>query len=224
MMRKSLVLFATAFLTCATAGPAFSDPKQRTLIDFSLAGEQQRWTVVTDSVMGGRSSGAWTVTSDHTAVFDGRLRLGDLGGFVSARCAPHHFDLSGYEGIALRVRGDGRTYRLRLRTDERFESIAYQASFRTDPGGEWITVRLAFRDFVASHHGSILPDAGPLEPAEIRQIGLMVADPPEGMFRLTIDWIQAYRSDLRARQRPAEERICNRERSASPPECPPPCS
>jgi monofunctional biosynthetic peptidoglycan transglycosylase len=185
-----------------------STSMERVLVDFSAAGEQDRWIVVTDTVMGGRSSGAWGIGPEQTAVFRGRLQIGPYGGFVSARCAPRHFDLTGYEGIAVRVRGDGRTYRLRLRHEERFESIAYQAIFTAPPGDNWTTVRLPFREFVAAHHGSILPDAAPLDPAEIRQIGVMIADAPEGEFQLEIDWIKAYRSDLKTWRSNTEEMTC----------------
>lgn len=192
----------------SAAAPQSSTSMERVLVDFSAAGEQDRWIVVTDTLMGGRSSGAWAIGPERTASFRGLLRIGEFGGFVSARCAPRHFDLTGYEGIAVRIRGDGRTYRLRLRHEERFESIAYQANFTAAPGDDWITVRLPFRGFIAAHHGSILPDAAPLDPAEIRQIGVMIADPPEGEFRLEIDWIKAYRFDLKTWRNTTEEAPC----------------
>lgn len=205
--RLAAVMAAALSLAGIPAGP---NSMERLLVDFSAAGEQDRWMLVTDTVMGGGSTGSWRISPDRTARFRGRLRIGAFGGFVSARWAPRHFDLTGFEGIALRVRGDGRIYRLRLRNEDRFEAIAYQASFTAETGDAegWTTVRVPFREFVAAHHGTVLPDAAPLDPAEIRQIGIMIADPPEGEFRLEIDWIKAYRSDLRTRRGFIKEPTC----------------
>ena len=89
-----------------------------------------------------------------------------------------------------RLRGDGRVYQLRLRTSDRFDGVAYRAEFRTEPG-EWITVTLPLAEFEPSFRGYVVPDAPPVDPAAIRQIGFLLADKNPGPFKLEVDWIAA---------------------------------
>lgn len=49
------------------------------------------------------------------AVFSGMLIL-EGGGFCGTRASNVNADLSGYDGIRLRVKGDGNRYKLNLRT------------------------------------------------------------------------------------------------------------
>jgi NADH dehydrogenase [ubiquinone] 1 alpha subcomplex assembly factor 1 len=48
---------------------------------------------------------------------------------------------------------------------------------------------LPVSDFVASFRGRKVPGAGALDPAKIRQLGLMVSDRQAGAFELLIEWI-----------------------------------
>ena len=80
--------------------------------------------------MAGRPSRA-VPTGDSPLVFVGEVSLDNNGGFASIRTAPQQHDLAGATGIVLRVRGDGKRYRVNLRTDATFDGIQYQAGFIT---------------------------------------------------------------------------------------------
>jgi monofunctional biosynthetic peptidoglycan transglycosylase len=147
--------------------------------------------------MGGLSRSRLEITPDHTAIFRGEVSLENYGGFASIRTYPEDFNLDGYEGIVLRVRGDGKRYRLRLKTDDLYEGVSYQAGFETRPG-QWRVVALPFRDFIPVHRGRVVPDAPPLRQGGIRRIGLMIADRQQGPFSLEMEWIGAFRSHGRA--------------------------
>jgi NADH dehydrogenase [ubiquinone] 1 alpha subcomplex assembly factor 1 len=97
-------------------------------------------------------------------------------------------DLSKAAGVRLDVRGDGRTYQFRVRQDDRFDGVAWRAEFSTS--SEWQTVELAFDEFVPVFRGRRVPDAGPVVPATIRQIGFMLADKTPGPFKLEIRSIE----------------------------------
>ncbi len=43
-------------------------------------------------------------------------------------------DLSPYEGLELRLKGDGLRYKLIIRTENAWDGIGYTASFDTAPG------------------------------------------------------------------------------------------
>lgn len=116
---------------------------EKAIIDFSSPGEQGRWEIINDFVMGGLSDSRFTITEDNTAIFQGTVSLENKGGFSSIRTHLQRFDLAGYKGFIFNVRGDGNNYRLRLRTDNAYEGIAYQAHFSTERDA-WITVRLPF--------------------------------------------------------------------------------
>ena len=165
---------------------------ETTLFDFEASADLENWLVVDDGVMGGRSRGEIIPGAKGTALFQGTLSLENNGGFSSVRTVLLSVNLSGYDAIETRVRGDGRTYQFRVRIDERFDGIAYRYDFDT-PIDEWITVRLPLREFVPVFRGRVLADAPPLAAGQIRQIGFLLADGQNGPFRLEIDWIKSLR-------------------------------
>ena len=147
-------------------------------LDLALA----PWQAVNDGVMGGVSVGRMVAT-ERSLRFEGELSLENNGGFASVRRAID-LDLSRAGAVRLRLRGDGRRYQFRLRLDDRWDGIAWRAEFRTN--GEWQTIELPFDDFEPVFRGRRVPDAGPLEPARIRQVGFMLADRTAGAFALDI--------------------------------------
>ena len=162
------------------------------LVDFPQSTESLPWFVVNDDVMGGRSEGGLRLEGD-VAIFTGSTNTRG-GGFSSVRSRPHSFDLSAYDGVRLRARGDGRTYTLRLTTwdtrDQR-RRPAYWAEFETGDG-TWEEIDVPFARFRPRWRGATLP--GPaLEAAAIDSLGLMINDGQDGPFRLEVDWIAAYR-------------------------------
>jgi len=177
----------------AEAGPDAVNHSELIVHEFEKAAELSRWRVVNDGVMGGLSRGEMVFTDEQTAVFQGLLSLDNNGGFSSVRSKPTDYGLDGYDGFEIRIRGDGRTYQFRLRSDDRFDGIAYRRLFttRTD---EWMTIRLELRDFVPVFRGRKVMDAAPLSADRIRQVGFLIADRKPGAFKLEIDWIKALKS------------------------------
>jgi monofunctional biosynthetic peptidoglycan transglycosylase len=144
------------------------------------------WQAINDGVMGGVSSGRMVQSADGLR-FEGELSLENNGGFASVR-RPIDNDLATATGVRLVVRGDGRTYQFRLRQDDRFDGIAWRAEFTTN--SDWQTVVLPFNEFIPVFRGRRVPDAGPVEPAAIRQVGFMLADKTPGSFSLEIRSIE----------------------------------
>jgi hypothetical protein len=144
-----------------------------------------RWNPINDSVMGGVSHSQLRYDPAGHAVFAGHVSFENNGGFASVRCQP--CDLGRKEVVAylLEVRGDGKRYKLNLRTDNGFDGVNYQARLEP-PAAIWTTCRLACADFLPSWRGRPVPDAPPLDTARLRQIGLMIADRQEGPFALAV--------------------------------------
>ena len=146
------------------------------------------WNSVDDDVMGGVSSSAGRITEDGTLLFSGTMSLENNGGFASLRSPWNPIDLSGKDGLLIRVLGDGQLYRLRIRTSDTGREIAYNSFFETGDG-EWGTVYLPFETMVPTLRGFRVP-AGELNPASITGLGLMLSDKQPGEFALEVDWIR----------------------------------
>ena len=169
------------------------------LIDFQHAKEATRWRAINDDVMGGVSRGH--LHMEHgIGVFSGETSLENNGGFASVRREPEAFDLSETAGLLLRVRGDGRRYQLRLRTDRLFDGGAYRALFQP-AAGEWQQLALPWHEFEAVFRGRRLEDAPPFDPGAIQQVGLLIADRTAGPFRLEVDWLDAMDRDETPRRK-----------------------
>lgn len=66
-------------------------------------------------------------------MFSGMLSLENNGGFSTFRSSDLKLDLSNHLGLLLRVKGDGRTYQVRLATDALFRGmeVSFAAEFAT---------------------------------------------------------------------------------------------
>ena len=160
----------------------------RILVNFDNGPQEPGWIAVNDGVMGGQSRGMPRVENGEL-VFCGELSLANSGGFASVRSVGRDFDLSDASVVVLRVRGDGRSYQLRLATDTRYRgvSISYGAEFQTT-AGEWTESRLPLASLTPTVRGAHLRGP-PLDSSNVREIGLLIADKREGAFALKVDWI-----------------------------------
>jgi len=188
-----VILNSVALQDFLIAGITGEDPPEELLLyDFENPGRSQDWVIVNDGVMGGLSRGEFVNLGTGSAVFKGTVSLENNGGFSSVRTRPRPLGLDGFHGVVLRVRGDGKKYQVRIRTDNRFDGVAHQCSFATEKG-EWNLIKVPFSDCRPVFRGRFLNDVGPVSPEEIRQLGILVSDKQAGGFRLEIDWIKAYR-------------------------------
>jgi len=135
--------------------------------------------------MGGVSRSTLRHDPAGYAVFEGTVSLERNGGFASVRSEPGERGLSGARICLIELRGDNKQFKLSLLTDNGFDSLNYQASF-TPAGTDWQTLQLPLTDFRASFRGRDVPDAPRLDPARIRQVGLMIAARQAGPFELHV--------------------------------------
>jgi monofunctional biosynthetic peptidoglycan transglycosylase len=162
------------------------------MYDFDNPEELERWRIVNDGVMGGLSKGQIVLTYNSTAIFKGTISLENRGGFASTRTVPYAYKLDGYEGILLRVKGDGKNYQFRVRTDDRFDGISYRYEFNTD-NNTWKTIAIPFDDFAPTFRGRVLKGVEPVDPGKLKQVGFLIANKQAENFNLEIDWIKAYK-------------------------------
>ena len=156
-----------------------------TLFDFTDPGAASAWHAIDDRVMGGVSRSTLRHDPAGHAVFEGNVSLEQNGGFASVRSKAGDRGLPGAQSCLIELRGDNKQFKLSLLTDDGFDSLNYQASF-TPKGADWQTLHLPLADFRASFRGREVPDAPPLDPARVRQVGLMIAARQAGLFELHI--------------------------------------
>ena len=161
------------------------------LINFTDADETLRWLAINDGVMGGISQSGIKPSPLATGLFSGQLSLENNGGFASIRRRADDYNLADCMGIRLNVKGDGRTYQFRVKTDEQFDGITYRSLFTTD-AQQWQIITLPFSGFCASFRGRPVPGAPALRPEHIKQLGFLLADKQPGAFCLEIVRIESY--------------------------------
>ncbi|NBC17232.1 MAG: CIA30 family protein [Bacteroidetes bacterium] len=167
-----------------------SVPDAVALFTFSSVDAAPPWQVVNDGVMGGRSSSTLQWTEEGTVVFRGTVSLEQGGGFASVRAPVDFHDLSAFDGLALRLRGDGQHYTLALYNESPPRSIAYRTSFATEAEA-WQTIQIPFADLAPSFRGRPVPDAPPFEASRVQALSLLIADEQAGPFRLEVAWVRA---------------------------------
>ena len=158
------------------------------LEDFS-SDDKLEWQIINDGVMGGLSEGRFKINSDQTADFWGVVSLENNGGFASVRALLNKPASGNFGKIALRVRGDGKTYSFRIRTDANFDGVAYACNFTTKKD-EWTEHEFLSTDFTPTFRGRILQNVTPLYETQIRQIGFLISEKQDGNFSLKLDWIK----------------------------------
>jgi hypothetical protein len=141
--------------------------------------------------MGGVSDGTFEPCDDGCAVFSGTLRPGPSGAFASVRSPLMDVDLSPCAGLSLQLCGDGRRYKLSLRTQPSFDGVQYQSSFATARGA-WTEIRIPFERFAPTFRGREATDAPALDKASIRSFGLLIGDGQAGSFLLKIRRISTF--------------------------------
>lgn len=155
------------------------------LFSFAAPASAAEWFAIDDSVMGGVSHSRLQHDPSGHAVFSGNVSLEQNGGFASVRANVQAVLPPVAGGYLLEVCGDGHRYKLNLRMAETFDGINYQAPFEP-PAGEWTIIRLPLADFRPTFRGKPVPGAPPLDPARVKQAGLMIADRQAGPFALAI--------------------------------------
>ncbi|MGF1586455.1 MAG: CIA30 family protein [Bacteroidales bacterium] len=171
-------------------GTGYSDEVM--LFDFGTIKNMDDWLIVNDGVMGGLSASRFILSNNNTAVFSGNVSLENNGGFASTRTKAMQFQLDGFKGILIRVKGDGKKYQFRIRTDDRFDGIAYRHHFETDID-QWQTISVPFNECEPVFRGRVLRDAEPVSPKEIQQMGFLISDKQTGEFQFEVQWIKSFR-------------------------------
>lgn len=188
---RALIL-ASILSAASFASPAFATINECPMkIDFTSADDVRAWRAVNDGVMGGLSSGGPDYEED-AMVFKGVINTNG-GGFSSLRAGAQPGALSDATGMRMRVKTDGRQYKLTLRSDARYRgrSVSFQAPLPVTKPNEWEDITILFSDLKASVFGRPVRGAE-FNKDEVGEIGIIIADGKDGPFEMKIDWMEKF--------------------------------
>ncbi|MDZ8263635.1 CIA30 family protein [Nostoc sp. ChiQUE01b] len=165
---KNLVQAAAKYL---------SQAKEKLIFDFTKPSAELKdnWGALDDVVMGGVSASNIQLV-ENTALFAGNVSTANSGGFASVRTKNFDppFNLSSYEGVKLRVKGDGQRYKIFLRTDTQWDGIGYGYSFDT-VANTWIDIHIPFADLTPVFRAKVVKDTPPIQESRICSFQLMLS-------------------------------------------------
>lgn len=168
------------------------ESRKISIYDFTTQEQLDQWKTINDTVMGGVSRSTVTPLESGGICFSGTVSLDNSGGFCSAssRSRSVH-NLTGFDGIAVRLKGDGRRYKLTLKNEKEFTGFSYQYVFDTRPD-KHSDLYAPFDNFIASFRGRSLEIAAPVDRSHITSIGFLISEKQEGPFRLEIYSISGF--------------------------------
>ena len=153
------------------------------LLDTNGKTSKIKWNIVNDTVMGGRSSSRWSKNSSALS-FEGFLSLENNGGFASVRHDLNNINLSSTEGIFIKVKGDGRKYQFRIRSQaSRWANYSQEFKTKKDTVQSFF---LPYKDFKPSWRGRSVRNVPTLTGKDVRGIGFLLGDKVQGKFKLEI--------------------------------------
>ena len=191
------VLLSTPMAVSHAATP--EKPKAPGVIDDFSDAEKTPWEVITDNVMGGKSTGKMVfITRDKkpSLHMTGSVSSKKKNNFIQVRRPANpnpkkkYFNASDYDGLKLKVKGNGQTYAIHFKTSSTlFPWQHYEATFKTQ--GTWENIFIPFKDFKPKS----LKRA--IKTSKLKTLAI-VAGTPDMKVDITVDEIAFYRkSDLK---------------------------
>ena len=147
------------------------------LFDFSQPSSDLKaiWGAVDDVVMGGVSESSMQLGSSSVR-FQGNVSTANSGGFASVRTRNFlpPLDLSAYQGISLRLKGDGQRYKFMMRDEASWDGVAHSYPFDTVTN-QWITVRIPFNQLIPVLRAKRVQGGRAFDPKQVRSLQLMLS-------------------------------------------------
>lgn len=156
------------------------------IFDFNQTANIKDWMIVDDVVMGGRSSGNFTLSPEGYGVFEGSVSLENNGGFSSVRYGFEKIKVKEFTKITLKIKGDGKDFQFRLKSNSD-DYYSYISSFSTT--GEWEEIEIPLKDMYPSFRGRKL-DLPNFSKDYIEEIAFLIGNKNKENFKLLIDAIE----------------------------------
>lgn len=152
------------------------------IFDFNKNSNLSNWKVTNDTVMGGKSNGEFFLNDNDLGVFKGHVSLENNGGFTSVKHQFEPKDIKCFSKIILKVKGDGKSYQFRVKSDVN-QRHSYIAPFVTT--GEWQTLEIALSELYPTFRGMRL-DIGNFTAGKLNELAFLIGNKKEESFKLEI--------------------------------------
>lgn len=156
------------------------------IFEFNKSSDLSQWTVVNDGVMGGTSKSNLYINPDGYGTFEGEVSLENNGGFCSVKYDFNTITLDKNKIIFLRVKGDGKNYQFRVKTNKSY-SHSYVSLFQTS--GDWQNIEIPVTEFYPSFRGRKL-DIPNYDGSTLEEIAFLIGNKKNENFQLLIDRIE----------------------------------
>ncbi|AJR02377.1 CIA30 family protein [Siansivirga zeaxanthinifaciens] len=156
------------------------------LLNFNETQDLSNWNVVSDTVMGGVSNSNFSLNDTGFGVFTGKVSLENNGGFSMVRCHLERKDVSKFNTFSLRIKGDGKTYQFRVKTDKE-DTHSYVLRFNTS--GAWETIEIPFDNLKPTFRGKDL-DMNNYPGNYIAEVAFLIGNKKEETFCLEIESVE----------------------------------
>ena len=124
-----------------------------TLAEFSNGSDARDWKVVSDGVMGGLSSGNFEISPAGHGVYYGKVSLENNGGFSLVRYQFSPLNVTHYDRVVIRLKGDGKQYQFRVKSSKT-DRHCYISNFITS--GDWQIMEIPLKGMNARFRGNDL--------------------------------------------------------------------
>ncbi|XP_059642422.1 probable complex I intermediate-associated protein 30 [Cornus florida] len=199
----------------------FIPPTERYIFNFNSKEELKKWHLYSDSEYGGLSSASLEIKdvgNGLSGIFHGNLSLDvsedskwniSRSGFCGMRSKKFDgfIDLDPYDTIALKLRGDGRSYISTIYTENwvnspgQEEDNSWQA-FVFVPKDNWYIAKIPLARYLPTWRGNVIDVNLEMNPSRVvgmsfsvnAEGGMPGARTGPGDFQLEIDWIKALRT------------------------------
>lgn len=158
----------------------------QTIFNFNNDMLSNKWVVTDDVVMGGKSSGKFTVSNEGHGVFEGEVSLENNGGFSSVRYKFKKIKVLNFNSIILKIKGDCKKYQFRIKANSN-DYYSYISVFETT--NEWQEIQISLNDMYPAFRGKIL-DKPNFKENFIEEIAFLIGNKKQENFELLIDSIE----------------------------------
>jgi len=158
----------------------------QTIFNFTKNTVTEDWKVIDDVVMGGESSGSFNLSLDNHGMFTGNISLENNGGFSSVRHKLKKQEVTHFNCIVLKIKGDTKNYQFRVKAKSS-DYYSYIAPF--EASGEWQEVQISLKDMYPAFRGKKLDKAN-FDKHYIEEIAFLIANKKQEDFKLLIDFIE----------------------------------
>ena len=156
------------------------------VFNFTSDNSLKSWSIVDDDVMGGISSSNIVVNKNGIGLFTGHVSTENNGGFSSLRHQFNLVDISNYKSFMIRVKGDGRNYQFRVKSNLN-EYHSYKYEFETDK--KWQDIEIQFIQMQPAFRGRMLSIPS-FSNNTLQEICFLISNKVDEDFSLEIDYIK----------------------------------